>query len=84
MYNIRDDPEVSHIPKSVPEHGMEIVMRSVQPHEETLVFSFLVDAMGGGVLMVSSALSLAAFAALWMVPSRVESTSDRHGLSPTI
>lgn len=42
MYNIRDDPEVSHIPKSVPEHGMEIVMRSVQPHEETLVFSFLV------------------------------------------
>jgi MFS family permease len=41
-----------------------------------LAFSFLIDAMGGGVLMVSSALSLAAFAALWLIPSRVEAAPD--------
>ena len=35
-----------------------------------LGFGFLVDAMGSRVLLVSSALSLAAFAALFMLPER--------------
>jgi GNAT superfamily N-acetyltransferase len=39
---VRDDPEVNHVPKSVQEHGREIVLRSVHPDEGTLVFSFLV------------------------------------------
>jgi hypothetical protein len=37
-----------------------------------LAFSFLIDVMDAKVLMVSSALSLAAFAALWLVPGRAE------------
>jgi MFS family permease len=37
-----------------------------------LAFSFLIDAMGGRVLIISSALSLAAFAALWFVPGGAE------------
>jgi hypothetical protein len=33
-----------------------------------LVFGFLIEAMGSRVLLISSALSLAAFAALFMSP----------------
>jgi predicted MFS family arabinose efflux permease len=41
-----------------------------------LAFSFLVDAMGGQVLVVSSALSLAAFTALWFVHGSTEAAQS--------
>jgi predicted MFS family arabinose efflux permease len=37
-----------------------------------LLFGFLIDAMGSRVLIVSSALSLAAFAALFMLPEKAQ------------
>jgi MFS family permease len=39
-----------------------------------LLFGFLIDAMGSRVLIVSSALSLVAFAALFMLPERAPQT----------
>jgi hypothetical protein len=36
-----------------------------------LVFALLIDVMGSGILIVSSALSLAAFAALFLLPEKV-------------
>jgi len=35
-----------------------------------LLFGFLIDAMGSRVLIVSSVLSLAAFAALFLLPEK--------------
>jgi MFS family permease len=41
-----------------------------------LLFGFLIDAMGSRVLIVSSALSLVAFAALFMLPERAPQTPE--------
>jgi len=59
---------VSHILQSVPEHGLEIVLRSVQPHEETLVFSFLVLAarMPEGGEPIQKALSDPSLNKYWL------------------
>ncbi len=67
-HDMRDDPEVNYIPKSVLEHGMEIVLRSVRPDEETLVFSFLVLAarMPEGGEPIQKALSDPSLNKYWL------------------
>jgi GNAT superfamily N-acetyltransferase len=59
---------VSRILQSVPEYGLEIVPRSVQPLEETLVFSFLVLAarMPEGGEPIQRALSVSSLNKYWL------------------